>query len=340
MGSSRLDARGSRPPANRKPATIMDILLKDQNGDTVDTIQLDDAVFNVPMNHALVHQALVIYQLNKRQGTHSTKTRAQVSGGGRKPWTQKHTGRARQGSIRSPQWRHGGVVFGPHPRDYRKALPRRMRRLALKCVLSDKARQDKLICLDSTDAVDGKTKSMAELLQRLAVSGSALVVTRDVEEKVVRAAHNLARIWTLPVTLLNAHELLRRETVIMTVAAARWAEEFLSTVPQRRRNILGEETSAVVDQAEAAVEDQPSDEDAASEPEAPEGLLSEGGPEDQPTPDEAVDVVDEAEASVAAPEEDEDSAEELSAPEDAIADTEAPVALSEEDADGADEEKV
>ena len=213
----------------------MDITVKNQQGDTVESIELDDAVFNVPMNHSLVHQALVIYQLNKRQGTHSTKTRAQVSGGGRKPWTQKHTGRARQGSIRAPQWRHGGVVFGPHPRDYRKSLPRRMRRLALKCVLSDKARQDRLICLDNMDAVDGKTKSMVDLLQRLNISGSTLMVTRDTEEKVVRAAHNLGKVWTLPVTQLNAHELLRRETVIMTVAAARWAEEFLSAVPVRRR---------------------------------------------------------------------------------------------------------
>ena len=134
----------------------MDIPVRNRDGDTVDTIQLNDAVFNVPMNPSLVHQALVIYQMNKRQGTHSTKTRAEVSGGGRKPWIQKHTGRARQGSIRSPQWRHGGVVFGPKPRDYRKALPRRMRRQALKCVLSDKARQDRLICLESWDGADGK----------------------------------------------------------------------------------------------------------------------------------------------------------------------------------------
>jgi large subunit ribosomal protein L4 len=316
----------------------MNIPVKNQNGDTVETIQLDDAVFNVPMNHALVHQALVIYQTNKRQGTHSTKTRAQVSGGGRKPWTQKHTGRARQGSIRSPQWRHGGVVFGPHPRDHRKALPRRMRRLALKCVLSEKARQDSLICLESMDAVDGKTKSMAELLQKLQVSGSALVVTRNAEENVVRASHNLDKIWTLPVTLLNAHELLRRETVIMTVAAARWAEEFLSAVPGRRGKIRKEETVVVVDRAEAAVEHHPAAEAAASELEASAGMPGEveAVTGEQPTPG---DVVDQAEASVASPEEDQDNAEEQSAPEDVITETEAPIALSVEDVDGAEEEK-
>ncbi len=212
----------------------MELEVKNINGDTVDTVNLDDAVFSVPMNHSLVHQALVIYQSNKRQGTHDTKTRAQVSGGGRKPWIQKHTGRARQGSIRSPQWRHGGVVFGPHPRSYRKALPRRMRRLALKCVLSEKARQQRLVCVDGMDGVDGKTKSMVSLLANLGVRGSALVVTRDGAEGVVRAASNLKKVWTLPVNQLNADELLRRETVIITLDAARWAEQELAAERQRR----------------------------------------------------------------------------------------------------------
>lgn len=216
----------------------MELTVKNQQGDTVDTIVVDDAVFDVPMNHAVVHQALVIYQLNKRQGTHDTKTRGEVSGGGRKPWAQKHTGRARQGSTRAPQWRHGGVVFGPHPRSYRKALTRRTRRLALKCVLSEKARRGRLVCLDTLDAVDGKTKSMVQLLDRLGVSGSALVVTYEPEEGVIQAARNLKNIWTLPVALLNAHELLRRETVIMTVAAARWADQVWAVVPHGRRGSL------------------------------------------------------------------------------------------------------
>ena len=213
----------------------MEITVKNQSGETVETIDLDDAVYNVPMNHSLVHQALVIYQANKRHGTHDTKTRAQVSGGGRKPWIQKHTGRARQGSTRSPQWRHGGVVFGPHPRSYRMALPKRYRRLALKCVLSDKAREDRLICLNSMDTLNGKTKSMVSLLQNLNVTGSALVVTKESQEPVVRSAQNLSNIWTIPVNLLNAHELLRRDMVIMTVEAARWAEENLQLEPQRKR---------------------------------------------------------------------------------------------------------
>ena len=320
----------------------MDIPVKNQNGETVETIQLDDAVFNVPMNHPLVHQALVIYQLNKRQGTHNTKTRAQVSGGGRKPWIQKHTGRARQGSIRSPQWRHGGVVFGPHPRDYRKAIPRRMRRLALKCVLSDKARQHRLICLDSVDAVDGKTKSMAGLLQKLDVSGSALMVTQDTDVNVVRASHNLAKVWTLPVTQLNAHELLRRETVIMTVAAARWAEEFLSADIRRHQRTQLAEPAGVVDEVEAAVEE------AASELEAAEGLASEA--EDvaveQPTSEDAApqdvgieDVVSETEDTVAAPDVDQDTTGDEPASEDVTADTETPDVPVEQDADAADKEE-
>ena len=242
----------------------MEITVKNQSGETVETIDLDDAVYNVPMNHTLGHQALVIYQANKRHGTHDTKTRAQVSGGGRKPWIQKHTGRARQGSIRSPQWRHGGVVFGPHPRSYRMALPKRYRRLALKCVLSDKAREDRLICLNSMDTLDGKTKSMVSLLQNLNVTGSALVVTKESQQPVVRSAQNLSNIWTLPVNLLNAHELLRRDMVIMTVEAARWAEENLQLEPERKR--IREDG---IDAGSVAVE-APPEESVAEEPVAEE----------------------------------------------------------------------
>jgi large subunit ribosomal protein L4 len=213
----------------------MQVDVKNQRGETTQSIELDDAVFNVPMNRTLVHQAMVIYEGNKRQGTSDTKTRGRVSGGGRKPWIQKHTGRARQGSTRSPQWRHGGVVFGPHPRSYRKSLPRRMRRLALRCVLSDKLRQDRLVCLDGTDTINGKTKSIAELLQNLAITGSALVVTKESDQNVVWAASNLKKIWTLPVNQLNAAELLSRETVIITVEAAQWAADSLANEPHGRR---------------------------------------------------------------------------------------------------------
>ena len=228
----------------------MQVSVKNQNGDALDSIELSDAVFNVPMNQSLVHQAMVIYQGNKRQGTHDTKTRAQVSGGGRKPWIQKHTGRARQGSTRAPQWRHGGVVFGPHPRSYRAALPKRMKRQALRCVLSEKVRQDRLVCLDSTDTIDGKTKSMAQLLANLQVGGSALVITKATDKTLVQAAHNLEKIWTLPANQLNAQELLAKDLVIMTVEAARWVEEIYSNEPHGRRGAKWTNGSPVAGTAE------------------------------------------------------------------------------------------
>jgi len=129
------------------------------------------------------------------------------------------------------------VVFGPHPRSYRAALPKRMKRQALRCVLSEKARQDRLFCLDSTSTIDGKTKSMAQLLANLSIAGSALVVTMGTDKEVVSAAHNLSKIWTLPANQLNADELLARDTVIMTVEAARWVEETYSSEPHGRRGL-------------------------------------------------------------------------------------------------------
>ena len=222
----------------------MELPVINQQGETVGRIAVDDAVFDVPMNHSLVHQAVVIYQGNKRQGTHDTKTRGQVSGGGRKPWIQKHTGRARQGSIRAPQWRHGGTVFGPHPRDYRKALPKRMRRQALKCALSEKIRAGGLLCVDSLDTLDGKTRSMAGLMAGLGISGSALVVTEQAEPAVARAGHNLKQVWTLPVNQLNAHELLRRGTVVITQDALRKGEAMWAANPNRRPAMAGESNGA------------------------------------------------------------------------------------------------
>jgi large subunit ribosomal protein L4 len=224
----------------------MEILIRNQNGDAAGTVDLNDAVFSVPMNRSVVHQALVIYQSNRRQGTHDTKTRAQVSGGGRKPWIQKHTGRARQGSIRSPQWRHGGVVFGPHPRDYRRDLPRKMRRQALKCALSERVRQGNLICLDSLESLDGRTRSMTKLLGNLGITGSAIIITVDSQEMVFRAGHNLPKIWTTPVNLLNANDLLSRQSVVMTVDAARKLEEmWAAPLSHRQRRLARVEASLV-----------------------------------------------------------------------------------------------
>ena len=265
----------------------MQVAVKNQSGDTVESIELDDLVFNAPMNRSLVHQAMVIYQSNRRQGTHDTKTRAEVSGGGRKPWIQKHTGRARQGSTRAPQWRHGGVVFGPHPRSYRKALPRRMRRLALRCMLSDKARHGRLLCLDSTDSIDGKTRSMAALLNRLNVDGSALIVTLGADQAVVRAAGNLKKIYTLPVNQLNAETLLSRDLLIMTVAAARWAEGALAAEPHGRRGRKFAAPASESDADEPNANESPGIESNADEPE-PDAAAPE-------PPDQPADVADDEE---------------------------------------------
>ena len=219
----------------------MELPVLNSSGAAVDTIVVDDGVFDAPMNPTLVHQAMVIYQLNQRQGTHSTRTRAEVSGGGRKPWIQKHTGRARQGSIRSPQWRHGGIAFGPKPRDYRKTLPRALRRNALKCVLSEKIRSGRLICIDSLDSLDGRTKSMTELLGRLNLNdGTVLVVSGNANPNVARAGSNLKRVWTLPSDLLNANEVLKRRTVLITLDAVRRVEEICQSPRHRARKAAQE----------------------------------------------------------------------------------------------------
>ena len=213
----------------------MQLPVKNTKGEVIDTAQVSDALFAVPMNNPLLHQALVMYQLNKRQGTHSTKTRAQVSGGGRKPWAQKYTGRARQGSIRSPQWRHGGVVFGPHPRDHRVHMPKRMRRLALRCALSQKVRLEKLVVVDHLSLDAPSTKAIIELLRNLGMTASTLIVTGEPQENVVLSARNLDKIWTLPISLLNAEQLLKRDSIIITLDAIRAAEELWAVERSSRK---------------------------------------------------------------------------------------------------------
>ena len=218
----------------------MELPVLNTGGDAIATLELDDSVFDIPMNPTLVHQAMVIYQLNQRQGTHSTRTRAEVSGGGKKPWIQKHTGRARQGSIRSPQWRHGGIAFGPKPRDYRIALPRAMRRKALRCVLSEKIRNQRLICIYSLDGLDGRTKSMKQLLENLSISGSVLVITEEAQQNVVRAGGNLKQVWTLPSDLVNANDVLKRQTVLVTAGAIRRIAELCAAPRHRARRAASE----------------------------------------------------------------------------------------------------
>ena len=203
----------------------MKVPLKDMGGKVLKQAEVSDAVYAVPWNPDLLHQALVYYQANQRQGTHSTLTRGQVSGGGRKPFAQKHTGRARAGTIRAPQWRGGGAVFGPHPRSYRKRLPVRMRRQAIRCALSAKVAAERLILLDSLTLSEGKTKAMVQVLQALEVASSALVVMREPDEAVANAVRNIPRVKTLAADLLNVLDLVRYDFLIMTEDAVRRTEE-------------------------------------------------------------------------------------------------------------------
>ncbi|MBF8299000.1 MAG: rplD [Dehalococcoidia bacterium] len=212
----------------------MQVPIKDLNGVEVNTIDLNDAVFGLPMNKALVYQALMRQRANLRQGNASTKTRNSVSGSDKKPWPQKHTGRARAGDKRSPLWRHGGIVFGPHPRTYEQALPKKMRRLAIRCMLSDKQRNGDLIVLQDLALGEGKTKEMADLLKALDASSTVLVVTAHPEAKVIHAANNLERVRTLPAALLNVGDLLKYRHLVMTVDAVKTAEGLWA--PKQRRS--------------------------------------------------------------------------------------------------------
>lgn len=203
----------------------MKLDVRNMSGAVVDSVEALDDVFDAPMNSALLHQVMVGQLANKRQGTAKVKTRSEVAGGGAKPRPQKYTGRARQGSIRSPQWRGGGVVFGPTPRSYRQRTPKRMKRQAIKIVLSDKVRERQLVVVDEFRLSDGKTKQMAQALKALEVDSSALLVGDEMNPGVVRAARNIPKVRTLPVSALNAVDVLNAKKVVMTVDAVRRAEE-------------------------------------------------------------------------------------------------------------------
>jgi len=199
-------------------------------GETVDTIEVSESLFDVPMNQALVHQVAVAHMANARQGTSATKTRGMVSGGGAKPWKQKHTGRARQGSNRAPQWRGGGIVFGPHPRDYSQRIPKKMNRGAIRCVLSEKARDEKLLVINEFQLSQAKTREMKQLLANLGITTPALIVTHIPQMDVILSARNIGRVKTIPAAQLNALDMLNYDRVIMTAEAVRRAEELWAAV--------------------------------------------------------------------------------------------------------------
>jgi large subunit ribosomal protein L4 len=203
------------------------ISVYNKTGQEIAKIDVDEAVFGVKPNDALVHQALVRQLANSRQGTADTKTRREVSGSSRKLYKQKHTGMARAGNKRSPLRRGGGIIFGPHPRSYRQAMPKKMRRLAIRSILSAKAAGEELKVIDSFGLEEPKTKLMAQVLQALGIESSALLVTADLDTTVVKSARNIARIKTLPANMMNVSDLLSCDTLLMTVDAVRRVESIL-----------------------------------------------------------------------------------------------------------------
>jgi large subunit ribosomal protein L4 len=205
----------------------MELPVRNVLGETVDHIQVEDRVFALPFNESVVHQAMVRQLANARQGTADTKTRGEVTGSTRKVYRQKHTGRARRGSIRSPLLRGGGVVFGPHPRSYRQRMPKKMRRLAVKCLLSAKASSGELVIVDRFQLKEPKTAEMAQILKALDVKASALVVTLKPEPEVVKAARNLPKTKTSQAALLNVVDLLSYRFLIITVDGIRSVEDIL-----------------------------------------------------------------------------------------------------------------
>jgi len=195
------------------------------SGEVIKHIEISDQVFAVPFNQAVVHQAVVRQRANARQGTASTKTRSEVSGSSRKLFRQKHTGFARAGSRKSPLRRGGGITFGPKPRSYRQAMPKKMRQLALKCVLSAKAREGELRVLEQLKLDQPKTKEMAQVLAALGVNSSALIATSEPEAGIVQSARNLTGIKITPASLLNVVDILSHKLLLMTEAAVHKAEQ-------------------------------------------------------------------------------------------------------------------
>ena len=202
----------------------MKLDIKDKTGSDVGEMEVRDDVFCVPVNKDLVHQVFVSQLANKRQGTAKTKNRSEVSGGGAKPRPQKHSGQSRQGSIRSPLWIGGGRAFGPSPRNYRKKIPKNMRRLAILSLISDKVRNGDFVLIDGVDGLDGRTKAAVGLLGGLKVSGSVLIVTDEAKPETVRAFGNVQKVQTTHAQVLNALDLVNKNKLIMTVDAVKKVE--------------------------------------------------------------------------------------------------------------------
>ena len=197
----------------------------DMAGNQVSETEISDAVFGIEPNEAVMHAMVVNYLANQRQGTQSTLTRTEVRGGGRKPWRQKGTGHARQGSIRAPQWTHGGVALGPKPRDYSYTLNKKVRRLAMKSALSSKVQNENLIVIDALNMDGFKTKTIVNMLKALNVDGTALIVTAEADQKVVKSAANIPGVKTAAVNTLNVYDILNHDKFIVVKNAVGKIEE-------------------------------------------------------------------------------------------------------------------
>ena len=203
---------------------MANVTVYNMEGNEVGTMELNDAVFGVEINEHLAHLAVVRQLANKRQGTQKAKTRSEVSGGGRKPWRQKGTGHARQGSIRAPQWTGGGVVFAPVPRDYEVKMNKKERRAALKSALTSKVQDNKLVVVDSLALAEVKTKEMQRVLTNLKAE-KALVITASDDKNVVLSARNIADVQTATVNTMNVYDVMKHNTVVVTKDAVASIEE-------------------------------------------------------------------------------------------------------------------
>ena len=203
---------------------MANVSVYNMEGNEVGTLELNDAVFGVEVNEHLVHMAVVRQLANKRQGTQKAKTRSEVSGGGRKPWRQKGTGHARQGSTRAPQWTGGGVVFAPVPRDYSFKMNKKEKRAALKSVLTAKVQENKVVILDELKFDEIKTKAMVNVLNNVKAE-KAIVVLKENDEKVVLSARNIADVQTSLVNTINVYDILKHNTLVMTKEAVQAIEE-------------------------------------------------------------------------------------------------------------------
>ena len=201
------------------------IQMLNMEGKSIQEVELKEDIFNIEVNEHAVYLVVKNILANRRQGTQSAKTRAEVRGGGRKPWRQKGTGRARQGSIRSPQWRGGGVVFAPKPRDYSYTTPKKVRRLALRSVLTSKVQENELILVDALKLEEAKTKAMVQALKALKAAKKSLILVGEGNESVARAAKNIAGVKVLNIQSINVYDLLKYDSLILDQEALNKIQE-------------------------------------------------------------------------------------------------------------------